>query len=215
MTVALFVVAAVVAVADWVAVDQRLFRLEYLFKPLTIVLLIWAAFTVDLGDAKPFVLAGLAFGAIGAVELLASSDDGPADAPFLAGLGSFLIGHVLYVIGFARAGLQGIFLIAGVLVVAGAAGLTLPAVLRGAARSAGRGFAAVVAAYAGVLGVMAVCAVGTGSWASAAGGVLFLASDTVIAWERFVGRLPRGPLLVIVTYHLAQFLIVLGLVQSL
>jgi uncharacterized membrane protein YhhN len=49
--------------------------------------------------------------------------------------------------------------------------------------------------------------------ATAAGGVLFLASDTVLAHDRFVRRLHPGPLAVIVSYHLAQLLIVIGLIR--
>ena len=141
--------------------------------------------------------------------------DGEPDLPFVAGLGAFLVGHVCYVVAFVRAGVHGLPLLAGVLVVGGIAGLSLPQVLRGAARAVGRSFAGVVAVYAGVLAVMAVFAAGTQLVATAIGGVAFLVSDTLIARERFVAPVPRGPLAVIVTYHLAQFLIVLGLVRSL
>jgi uncharacterized membrane protein YhhN len=60
---------------------------------------------------------------------------------------------------------------------------------------------------------MAVFAVGTGAIATALGGLLFLASDTALAYDRFVRRVPHGPLLVIVSYHLAQLLIVIGLLR--
>ena len=69
----------------------------------------------------------------------------------------------------------------------------------------------VVAVYAAALCAVAVLGVGTAAIATAIGGVLFLASDSLIAWERFVRRLPHGPLAVIVTYHLAQALILIGL----
>ena len=104
--------------------------------------------------------------------------------------------------------------LAGLLIVLGVAGLMLPQVLLGANRVAGREFAVVVAAYAGVLSAMTVFAVGTTAIATAIGGVLFLVSDTLIARERFVRPVPQGRLLVIATYHAAQFLIVLGLVRS-
>ncbi len=61
------------------------------------------------------------------------------------------------------------------------------------------------------LSAVAVLGVGTAAIATAAGGILFLASDSLIAWERFVHRVPHGPLAVIVTYHLAQALILIGL----
>lgn len=211
MPIALLVAAAVVAVGDWVAVQLQS-RAEYVLKPATLALLAIAAATADLGDFKPLVVGALVFGLLGDVGLMLSGER--TDFPFLAGLGAFLIGHVWYVVAFAVAGLDGLPLLAGLLVVCSIAGLVLPRVLRGAARSGGHGFAAVVAGYAAVLSTMAVLAVGTGIVETALGGVLFLVSDTLIARERFVAPVPRGPLLVIVTYHLAQFLIVIGLIQG-
>lgn len=212
MPVALLVAAAAAAVGDWVAVQLRLSRIEYLLKPATLALLAIAAAASDIGDPKPWVVGALAFGLLGDVGLLLST--GGTDPPFLAGLGAFLIGHVWYVVAFALAGLHGLHLLAGLLIAGGVAGLALPPVLRGAARSAGRAFAALVAGYATVLSTMTVLAVGTGFVETAVGGVLFLISDTLIARERFVARVPHGALLVIVTYHLAQFLIVIGLIRG-
>jgi hypothetical protein len=65
-----------------------------------------------------------------------------------------------------------------------------------------------------VLGAMAVLAVGTKSVLTAIGGLLFLGSDTVLAWERFVKPIRGGPVIVIVSYHLAQALIILGLIAG-
>jgi uncharacterized membrane protein YhhN len=207
---------ALVAVGDWGAVSQRLFRVEYILKPLTLVLLIVAAISADLGAGQPWVIAALVFGLLGDVGLMLSSDDAATpDARFLLGLGSFLVGHICYMVGFARHGVHTLNVLAGVLVVGGAAALTLPQVLGGARRLAGQELMVVVAAYAVMLAGMAVLAVGTGSLATAAGGLLFLASDTAIAYERFVKKIPRGPMVVIVTYHLAQLLIVIGLIDHL
>lgn len=208
-TVTLLVVAAVLAVADWIAVQLRLFRLEYLFKPATLAVLAAAAGVAPLGVIKPWVVAALVLGLLGDVGLMLS--DGSTDPPFLAGLGSFFFGHICYVIAFVGVGLNGLATIAGLLVAGGIAGLALPAVLRGAARSAGGVFAGIVGGYAAMLAAMAVLGVGTGIVATAAGAVCFLCSDTLIARDRFVARVPHGNLLIIVTYHLAQFLILVGL----
>jgi uncharacterized membrane protein YhhN len=213
VTGTLLVIAAVAALGDWAAVQQRLFRIEYLLKPATLALLVAAAATADLGVAKPWVVAALGFGLLGDIGLMLSRE-ARTDPPFLAGLTAFLLGHVCYLVAFARVGLHGLDLLAGLLVVLGIAGLALPQVLRGATRSAGRGFAYVVGAYSAVLATMATLGAGTGIVATAIGAVLFLASDTLIARDRFVARVPHGPLLVIVTYHLAQFLILIGLIRS-
>lgn len=213
LTVLLLVIGAVVAVGDWAAVALRLFRLEYLLKPVTLALLVSAAATADLDDAKPWTIAALALGLLGDIGLMLSRE-GRTDPPFLAGLGAFALGHVCYVVAFVAIGLRGLDVLAGGLIVAGVAGLTLPAVLRGAARSAGRAFAIVVAGYATLLSAMTMLGVGTSIVATAIGAVLFLVSDTLIARGRFVAPVRHGSLLVIVTYHLAQFLILIGLIRS-
>lgn len=212
VTVTLLVIAGVLAVGDWVAVQLRLFHLEYVLKPATLAVLVAAAGAAELGDIKPWIIAALVLGLLGDVGLMLS--DGSTDPPFLAGLGAFLFGHICYVIAFIGAGLHGLATIAGLLVVGGIAGLTLPAVLRGAARSAGAVFAGIVGGYAAVLAAMTVLGVGTGIAATAIGAVSFLCSDTLIARDRFVAHVQHGKVLIIVTYHVAQFLILIGLVYG-
>ena len=212
MTVTLLVIAGVLAVGDWVAVHARLIHLEYLLKPGTMIVLIAAAGVADLGDIKPWVIGALVLGLLGDVGLMLS--DGSTDAPFIAGLGSFLFGHLCYVIAFVGTGLHGLATIAGLLVTGGIAGLALPAVLRGAARSAGGVFAGIVGGYAATLATMTILGFGTAITATAIGAVSFLCSDTLIARDRFVARVPHGKVLIIVTYHLAQFLILIGLVYG-
>jgi hypothetical protein len=133
MTIGLLLAAAIVAVGDWAAVGRRYFRIEYLLKPLTLVLLIAAAAAADLGAAKVWVLPALAFSLAGDVALVCSDRAAAEpDSALLIGLGSFLLGHVCYLIAFARHGVHGLYLLAGLLVVAGAAALSLPQVLAGA-----------------------------------------------------------------------------------
>lgn len=215
MTVVLLALTGVSAVGDWFAVARRLFRLEYLLKPLTMVMLIVAAAEADLPVVKGWVLAALAFGLLGDIGLMLSDKAAAKpDAPFLLGLASFLVGHVCYLAAFARHGVHGKGIVAGGLIVAGAAVLVLPKVVSGARRAGGIELAAVVAVYAATLAAMTILAVGTSAIATAAGGVLFLASDLLIAVQRFVGGVRHGSLLVIVTYHAAQVLIVVGLIRS-
>jgi uncharacterized membrane protein YhhN len=218
MTVGFLILAGAVAVSDWFAVSRRLYRIEYLAKPLTLVLLIVAACFADLGATKPWVLAALGLGLLGDIALLFTDENRPADAaqpdvPFLVGLGCFLLGHIAYVIAFTRHGLHPIQLLAGGLVVVGAAVLALPKILRGARKQGGRELAVVVAGYAALLGSMTVLGFGTAAVVTAIGALLFLLSDLTLAWGRFVQPLLRGPVIVAVTYHLAQLLIVIGLIR--
>lgn len=220
MTVAFLILTGVCALGDWIAVARNNERLEYVLKPLTLIMLLIAAGFGDLGDAKPWLLAALALGLIGDVALLFSSDEPPVTAAetqlepaFLAGLGAFLLGHLAYIAAFAAHGLHGWQATAGVLIVAGAIGLAMPRVLRGARDSGGPALAAIVAVYAAVLALMVVFAFATGVIATALGAAFFLGSDTTLAWNRFVQPLLRGRLIIIVTYHLAQILIVVGLLD--
>jgi uncharacterized membrane protein YhhN len=66
--------SAVVAAGDWLAVARRQKSLEYVCKPLTIALLIGVAVTLDV-------------------------DDGTVRVWFVAGLASFLLAHVAYIVG--------------------------------------------------------------------------------------------------------------------
>ncbi len=215
MTPTLLIIAGVAAVGDWVAVWLRRARAEYLLKPATLALLVAAAATADLGDTKLWAVAALALGLSGDVALLGeTSGDGEPGTWFLVGLAAFLLGHVAYLVAFVLVGTRGLDVLAGTLVVAGVAGLVLRPVLRGARRTGGRRLAVAVAGYAVVLSAMTVLATGTAAIAIAIGGVLFLGSDALLARGRFAGRVPNGDLLVIVSYHVAQFLLLIGLINA-
>jgi uncharacterized membrane protein YhhN len=62
----------------------------------------------------------------------------------------------------------------------------------------------IVVAYMITIGAVVVLAVG--SWSTVAGiaALLFMASDTLLAWGRFVGAAPGGRVAVMVIYQLAQ-----------
>lgn len=118
------------------------------------------------------------------------------DRFFLHGLGAFLLGHLWYIalVGHTH-GVSAPGLAVGVALAAGMVG-TLWGGLRPKLRAP---VAAYAVALAGVLGV--ALAAGAG-----AGATLFLVSDAVLAWNRFRSPLPRGDLVVMVTYFAALFL---------
>ena len=68
-----------------------------------------------------------------------------------------------------------------------------------------------VVAYIVMIAAMGTCALATGNPLYGAGAVLFMASDSLIAWNRFVKTLSWGPLAIIVTYHVAQAFLVTGM----
>ena len=115
-TAAAFVVAAVFAVGDWIAKARMNRALEYVCKPATLSALIVAASVldpaVDAHTRRTWFVIALVFSLGGDVLLMLPQD------LFVAGLASFLIGHVCYVIGFWTHGPSGIaFVIAAAIVV--------------------------------------------------------------------------------------------------
>ena len=155
-----------------------------------------------------------ALGLVGDIGLMLSRGD--TDLPFLAGLAAFLVGHVGYVVAFLLAGVRTIDVVAGLLIVLGMLGARAA---EGAARGGrlGRGaFAGIVAAYAAVLAAMAVLA-------RRHRHRRHRGRRRAVPRLRHRHRLAalRAPaagtatVVVIVSYHLAQFLILLGLVRRL
>jgi uncharacterized membrane protein YhhN len=68
-----------------------------------------------------------------------------------------------------------------------------------------------VSLYIAAISVMVASALASGNALAATGAVLFMASDTLIAWNRFVRPLEWAPITIIVTYHLGQAGLVLSL----
>src|SRR5690606_7531081 len=94
---ALLALTLVIAALDWVAKGIGSKPMEYVFKPLTMVALIGVALALDPTDAgarSAFVVA-LVFGMAGDVFLMLPDDK----RWFVFGLGSFLVGHLAYVVG--------------------------------------------------------------------------------------------------------------------
>jgi uncharacterized membrane protein YhhN len=207
--VACLAVAGALALADWIAVSPGVAskRAEYVLKPATMIPLIAAALLLDPErDAQRawFVIA-LVFSLAGDTFLML-----PRDA-FVAGLGSFLLGHLAYIAGFLyeprtlRASL-----IAIALVVTGAATLGRR-ILTGARASDTPAVSGPVALYMTVISAMVVLAAGTGDAFAIAGAAVFFCSDALIAWDRFVLPVRRARPLIMATYHVGQALLLVSL----
>lgn len=173
---------------------------EVAVKPLLMPVL--AAYTLAAGDGRRELrlpAAGMAFSGLGDTALL-----GP-ESWFVPGMGCFAAAHACYIAALARDGAA-----RGVrpLVAAGYAALwaALIAVLW---RRLGP-LRVPVAAYSLLLFSMAVLASGRGR-AAAAGGALFVLSDTLIACGLAgVSAVPRQESAVMPTYVAAQFLLAAG-----
>jgi len=110
----LLVLAAALSAGDWLAVARDDKRLEYVCKPGALAALIGVAVTLDPahGDVRAWFVLALALSLAGDVFLMLPSDR------FVAGLASFLLAHVAYVIGLTRhGGSAGALLVAAIPVV--------------------------------------------------------------------------------------------------
>jgi uncharacterized membrane protein YhhN len=214
-------VAAVAAVVDWWAVSDRddpvHRRVQYAAKPAVLASLIGAAATLGTPVAvmRGWFVAGLALCLAGDVFLMLP---GERTEWFGAGLGAFLLGHVCFLVGLAEAGAPLATAAVVFAIVAAAAALPGRAVVRGAIGHAGPAIALPLVVYMVALAGMAAAAwslalhrAPPGPAFLAAGGTLFVVSDTVLALDRFVRRLPRADVAVHITYHLAVGALVVGL----
>lgn len=178
----------------------------YLFKPLTIALMMLIA--VMGGDADSylyFVLAGLAFSLLGDVFLMLPKDR------FIPGLVSFLIAHILYSVAFwqqfdgpmvwwlpSLIGAAGVIIFLLLLPNLGA--LLVPVGL----------YIAVIAQMAWGAGEFWMAEHSQAAAYAFGGALMFMVSDTVLAFDRFKGPFRTSVLLIMGTYFCAQGLITLS-----
>ena len=196
------IVAAVTAVANWWSRWHLDRRVELVTKPAVTVAMIVAAAAIDAepSAATWWFVAGLVLCLAGDVALLPDVDR------FVVGLASFLVGHVLFAVGAAVIGVSWPWVLAAAVVAVAVGGLLGPRIIRASGE-----LAPAVSAYFAVIMVMAVLMVGTTRPAGVVGAVAFVVSDSILGWERFVGRIRRAPVLIMVTYHLALCGLVLTL----
>ncbi|MFN5168354.1 MAG: lysoplasmalogenase [Cyclobacteriaceae bacterium] len=208
---AAFVLASFVHVAGHVVAWPEL---AVYTKPLLMPLLL-AYYATSGTHWSRWVIGGLVLGWVGDVALMFSGE-----FYFMAGLGSFLLGHLAYMFAYREHRVSGagepfskpaqvrialpILLLASLLVTVlrpELGGLLIP-----------------VMAYAFVIALMVIQALYRKGFTSqdsffyvAAGAFLFMISDSLLAINKFLHALPLSGLWIMTTYLGAQFLIVAGL----
>jgi uncharacterized membrane protein YhhN len=198
---------ALLAPADWIAVAGGHRRVRRFSKIGAIAALTVVAATLHpRQEAERWLFVGaLVLGGIGDWFLLDYARG------LAKGLASFLAGHLLYVAGFWSAGVNPTVSLIAAVVVATYAAMIGAILIRALLKAGKTMLAAAVIAYFVGIGAMAASAAGSGSLIAAAGSVLFVFSDSLIGWDNFVRPLRRAQLPIIVSYHLAQLLLVLSL----
>jgi uncharacterized membrane protein YhhN len=142
-----------------------------------------------------WIVIGLVFGLVGDVLLFQDR--------FIPGAAAFLMGHLAYIVALVPIEHPLPAVIFG-LVIVGAFAISMGRHIVSGAWRQSPVLGGIVVAYMITIGAVVVLAVG--SWSTAAGiaALLFMASDTLLAWGRFVGAAPGGRVAVMVTYQLAQ-----------
>ena len=208
----LLALTLVIALADWIAVATDRRPVEYALKPATMVALAAVVLALELpgGQLRWWYLAAIVMSLAGDVFLMLPDSAMNPELAFVAGLASFLVAHVLYVVGMALLGVSGGWLAVGAVVallVIATAGRRIVV----GARATDRRLFAPVMAYVAVIAVMIATSFGTGIVVGIVGALLFGFSDSVIGWSRFLKDFPHSRVVVMVTYHLGQVGLVLAL----
>ncbi|MEL4377521.1 lysoplasmalogenase [Brucella cytisi] len=210
----LFLFCAICAIAgslmSYSGEDSAWRWLHYLTKPTATLLLLAAVLCAERPKSKSYGFAvafGLAFAALGDFFLMLPGDY------FMAGLICFLVTHCAYIYALCRhtrfAAHKGVFVLFAIAALAIIAGLwsSLPTSMK-----------IPVVIYSAALGIMAAQAMSRAlstepetpqryaAWLAAAGGLFFMASDTLLAYGRFSLDIPLNGLWVLATYYAAQFL---------
>ncbi|WP_193162976.1 lysoplasmalogenase [Microbulbifer hainanensis] len=159
------------------------------------------------GSTRVLTLAALGFSALGDVLLALEFPN-----QFVFGLGAFLLAQLTYAGNFLRTAQFGSrrFALRG-LAVATAAALLAKQVLPGAGE-----LTLPVLVYMGAIVAMALSAAAhrSGSSLLFAGAVTFLVSDALIALNRFVDPVPLAGSWIMLTYYVAQALLVVGTIRA-
>lgn len=179
--------------------------LRYIFKPLTTVLILALALLLP-DEVSPLyrtlIAVGILFSLGGDIFLML-----PRNA-FVWGLASFLVAHLFYIAAYiSRAGLQMNWLLLAPFVLYGAVLLYLLLPHTGAVRVPVILYAVVLMAMGWQAAALWWAVRDTAALLAMAGALLFIASDSILALDKFRAPIPQRDLLIMSTYYGALLLI--------
>ncbi|MGD8192158.1 lysoplasmalogenase [Brevibacillus ginsengisoli] len=188
--------------------DQLLFR--WILKPLTMLFIIWFAAKVGSGSDSPkykrLIIIGLICSIVGDIMLLSKGNQ-----PFIVGLFSFLMAHVVYFFAFMtqwKFKPAQLFVLIPIVIYAV---FFLNELHTSMFADNGKAYDKLwipVVLYVVVISSMIFSSVISRNKLAIAGAVLFFISDSLLAWNMFVTPMPwLGGYGVMITYYTAQFLI--------
>jgi len=205
------------AALEWLAVARGWRKVEYFAKPGVMVLLLaWLVVAGGLRGPLFWFGLGVALSMAGDILLLLKNER----RWFPFGLGAFLLAHIAYIAGLNMppAPLNTITL--GIALFVGMTAFPLVRrILRNLPKKGLRRLVEPVRYYAATISLMLFSALMTlfrTDWLSmpaylvSLGAFLFITSDMILAWNKFVNPIRRGRLFLMITYHLGQILMVMG-----
>lgn len=206
MIIHLIPILALISAVSHIRADlKHLTKQTYLFKPLTLVIIIIFSF-FQVSEVsffyKVMIISGLAFSMLGDIMLMLPTDK------FLHGLASFLVAHIFYLIAFVSDSafpVNFLYLIPGLIIGAIILSILLP-------RIEGKTIPIVI--YSLVLVLLLWQSMGRlelshshSSIVALIGSIFFISSDVTLVFNRFVKKLKSGQLFILSTYYIAQLLI--------
>lgn len=198
-----------------ILLDQQQFA--WFLKPFLIPFLLLGVFFIGNFQSKKFLLAALTFSWIGDIILLFADRD---ELFFIVGLIAFLISHIIYILLFNKQlkyknrKNKAIFWIGATCIIVylfvmisillpNLGDLTIP-----------------VFVYALVISTMLLFAfkgflnwAEPGNWFILIGAITFVTSDSILAFNKFYSPLVLSSFLIMITYLIAQYLIVMGILK--
>ena len=212
--------ALIAALAEAVAVQRNIKKLEFFAKPAVMIFLwIWLYASTALQGVTFWFGIGIFMSLLGDMALLSSSD-----RMFLLGLVAFLLTHVFYLIGFKDELLNFTAWSTVLILFIYVNSARLLRRIASAMQANGKGALSIpVIVYGLVISLMLYAAMATmydPAWKTSAallvtvGAILFWISDLVLAWNKFVSPLKRGRILNILSYHLGQIGLIAGVINQ-
>ena len=211
----LLIITFLVAIADWYAVYRGWKKAEYVLKPITMVFLFgWLLSVVEMKGVVLWFGIGLALSMLGDIFLMLPKEQ------FIAGLVAFLLAHVAYIIGFNLTLPPTTAVGLGLAIIVAAIGRELYKHISAGLEKQGKvALQKPVLAYTTVIALMMVSALMTffrPDWTFGAaltvsiGAALFMLSDAILAWNKFVTPIKYGRVKNMAAYHLGQIILIIG-----
>src|SRR5690349_9334011 len=214
------VLALIFATVEAIAVSKNIQQLEYVAKPAVMVFLfLWLYTTTGLQENTLWFGFGILLSLAGDVLLMIS-----LNRLFLPGLVAFLLAHICYITGF-RAEVMAVNVWS--LILLAFIAVNVSRLLRrivGEMRTRDENqLVFPVILYGTVISIMLYAAMSTlsnQSWTPlgavlvSTGALLFVASDVILAWMKFVAPLKNGRIWNIALYHLGQIGLIAGVISQ-